>query len=293
MIRHWIEAMRLRTLPVSVAGVLTGTGCAAYYNSFKLLPFLICLIFAILAQIVSNFANEYFDYKNGLDRPGRAGFRRGVTEGDISPSTMRNATFILLIIDCLLGASLIIWGGWWLIFIGIAIAIFALAYSTGPWPLSHHGLGEVAVIIFFGLIPVIFTAYVQTVSWEILPVTFPLALAVGLMGANVLIINNYRDREDDRRVGKNTLAVITGPKFTSLLYLANGFIALLLIEVAVITRINIIWQITPLIYINIHWILWQQMRRLEGSQLNPLLGKTSILMFAMSVWLLVALTISC
>ena len=118
--------------------------------------------FAIIAQIASNFANEYYDFKNGFDKKGREGFRRGVTEGDISPAAMKRATYSLLAIDALLGCTLIIWGGWWLVPVGIAIAIFAVAYSAGPYPLSHHGLGDIAVIIFFGFVPVLFTEYVQT-----------------------------------------------------------------------------------------------------------------------------------
>ncbi|MBQ8811322.1 MAG: hypothetical protein IJZ70_03300 [Bacteroidales bacterium] len=94
MIRHWIEAMRLRTLPVSVAGVIAGTGCAILTDSFKAAPALLCLIFAILAQIAANFGNEYYDFKNGIDRKGRVGFRRGVTEGEIAPKAMKTATLI-------------------------------------------------------------------------------------------------------------------------------------------------------------------------------------------------------
>lgn len=289
MTKDWIEAMRLRTLPVSVAGVLAGGGCAAYYERFRWLPFLICLVFAVMAQIVSNFANEYFDFRNGLDRRGREGFRRGVTEGDISPSAMRNATFAVLAAACALGCSLIYWGGWWLILVGVSIAVFALAYSTGPWPLSHHGLGELAVVIFFGIVPVTLTAYVQTQSWDILPVALPLSIAIGLMGANVMIVNNYRDLEDDRRVGKHTLAVIIGPKATLNLYICNAFLALLLIETALIARIGYLWQIGFLIYINLAFIIWRRMREAEGHELNPLLGKTAVSMLFCSVWILLAL----
>lgn len=165
MIKAWIEAMRLRTLPVSVAGVLAGTGCAVFKHGFSVVPMLICLVFAVIAQIASNFANEYYDFKNGFDKKGREGYRRGVTEGDISPSAMKRATFGLLFLDALLGCSLIYYGGWWLIAVGVAVAIFAVAYSAGPYPLSHHGLGDVAVVVFFGFVPVIFTEYVQTGVW--------------------------------------------------------------------------------------------------------------------------------
>lgn len=281
--------MRLHTLPVSVAGVLTGAGCAAFYHGFNFLPFLICLLFAVGAQIVSNFANEYFDFRKGLDKKGREGFRRGVTEGDISPTAMRNATFGLLAATCLTGGTLVIWGGWWLIFVGLAVALFAIGYSAGPYPLSHHGLGELAVIIFFGVVPVIFTAYVQTESWDMLPVTIWLSLAIGVMGANVLVVNNYRDRHDDKRVGKRTLAVIFGGRSMRLLYLANGFIALLFIEIATAMRIDVIWQLGALLYANLHYLTWKRLCEADGSDLNPVLGQTALLMFGVSVWLLVAL----
>ncbi|MDE6007471.1 MAG: 1,4-dihydroxy-2-naphthoate octaprenyltransferase [Muribaculaceae bacterium] len=286
----WIGAMRLHTLPVSVAGVLTAGGCASCYGSFRWLPFVICLLFAIGAQIVSNFANEYFDYKNGLDRKGREGFRRGVTEGDITPTAMRNATYGLLGVVCALGCCLIYWGGWWLITIGIAVALFALGYSTGPYPLSHHGLGEIAVVIFFGIVPVVMTTYVQTQTWGMLPVALPLSIAIGLMGANVLIVNNYRDMEDDAAAGKRTLAVRWGTETMEKIYLANGFAALAFIELATIARISVIWQAGALIYINLHYLVWQQMRASEGSELNPILGKTAMLMAGVSVWLLIALS---
>ena len=290
--KAWIEAMRLHTLPVSVAGVLTGGGCAAYFHSFKTLPFLICLMFAVCAQVVSNFANEYFDYRNGLDRKGREGFKRGVTEGDISPCAMRNATFGLLTFTCLLGCTLLLWGSWWLIAVGIAVALFALGYSTGPYPLSHHGWGEIAVVVFFGVVPVVFTTYVQTLSWTMLPVALPLSAAIGLMGANVLIVNNYRDAEDDNRVGKRTLAVRWGRNRMPTLYFINGLAALLCIEIATAMRVAAIWQLGALAYINLHYLLWKKLGDSHGRELNPVLGKTAMLMSGVSIWLLIALALN-
>ena len=144
------------------------------------------------------------------------------------------------------------------------------------------------MVIFFGIVPVIFTAYVQTLSWSMLPVALPLSVAIGLMGANVMIVNNYRDIDDDREAGKHTLAVIIGPKATLALYITNCFLALLLVEIATITRIDVLWQLAPLAYINISWILWQRMRVSKGHELNPILGKTAVTMFLLSVCLLVA-----
>lgn len=281
--------MRLHTLPVSLAGVFTGGACALTLGTFRWLPFIICLIFSALAQISSNFANEYFDYKNGLDNKGREGFRRGVTEGDITPTAMRNATFGVLALACLIGLSLTYWGGLWLIAVGFVIAIFAMAYSAGPWPLSHHGLGEVAVIIFFGIVPVSFTAYLSAGSWDgYTLLTLPLSLAIGLMGANVLIVNNYRDVEDDRRAGKRTSAVILGAGTMRGIYLVNGFVAALLIAFAGIVTGNLWWDAAALIYANLHFLLWQNIARSTGKELNPLLGKTAMLMFVLALFITVS-----
>ncbi len=171
------------------------------------------------------------------------------------------------------------------------MALFALAYSTGPYPLSHHGLGEIAVVIFFGFVPVVFTSYVQTGSWDMMPVTLPLSLAIGFMGANVLVVNNYRDMEDDRRVGKKTLAVRWGKRAMERLYLANGFIALLLVEIATALVVNPLWQLGALLYINFHYLTWVRLCNSEGSELNPILGRTAMLMFLFSIWLFVELSL--
>ena len=126
--------MRLRTLPVSVSGVVVAAGLAVFAGCFNIPVFVLCTVFAVLSQIASNFANEYYDYRDGLDRPGREGPRRGVTEGDISPRAMAYATGVTLVLACLVGCSLIYYGGWWLIPAGILIALGVVAYSAGPYP---------------------------------------------------------------------------------------------------------------------------------------------------------------
>ena len=282
--------MRLRTLPVSVAGVTAGTGCAIYHHGFSLLPMLICLAFAVLAQIASNFANEYYDFRNGLDRKGRAGFRRGVTEGDIQPEKMKRATYTLLLLDAALGCTLIIWGGWWLIPVGIAIALFALGYSTGPYPLSHHGLGDIAVVIFFGLVPVLFTEYVQTGVWQFASVSLCAALGVGLLAANVLIVNNYRDVDDDRAVGKRTTVVIFGRSIMAKVYLFNGIAASILFSMAG-TRAPSYTSVIWVAVFGAHMILWSKLKESEGVALNQLLKFTSMLLFVASLCLLCVLGI--
>lgn len=280
MIKCWIEAMRLRTLPVSLAGVIMAWGFCALYDNFNLIPAILCLLFALLAQIASNFANEYYDFKSGLDRKGREGPRRGVTEGDITPQTMKFATFGTLALACVIGCSLIYYGGWWLLPIGIFIALGVMAYSTGPYPLSHHGLGEVAVLFFFGIIPVTLTYYVQSLQWS-LDVLLA-SISIGLMGANVLIVNNYRDHDDDKEVGKRTLAVIFGRRAVSNLYLFNGYIAVALM---IMTWWELpIWSwATPILYLVAHTAIWLQLSIRTGSRLNPLLGMTAMAMAAYSL----------
>ena len=282
MIRNWIEAMRLRTLPVSVAGVIAGTGCAIMLDSFKAAPALACLVFAILAQIAANFGNEYYDFKNGIDRKGRAGFRRGVTEGEIDPQSMKRATFVVLALAAAVGCTMLFYGPWWLIIVGVLIMMFALAYSAGPYPLSHHGLGDLAVIIFFGIIPVTFTCFLQTADWDGMNIIVPTSLAVGLLAANVLIVNNYRDMEDDEAVGKRTTVVIFGRKFMSLTYLISG-IAGMVVMLPVWVRLPVWALAVPVIYIALHLKVWLKLRQAEGAALNPLLGRTAVNLLVFSL----------
>ena len=282
MIKSWIEAMRLRTLPVSVAGVIAGTGCAIISGSFNALPALLCLLFAMLAQVASNFGNEYYDFKNGIDRKGRVGFRRGVTEGEIAPAAMKRATYCTLLAAAAVECAMLLYGPWWLVIVGIVIMLFALAYSAGPYPLSHHGLGDVAVVIFFGVVPVVFTCYLQTASWDCLHVALPVSVAVGLLAANVLVVNNYRDMEDDAAVGKRTTVVIFGRQVMAVAYLLSGVVAMALMYN--VWRMLPLWSLfAPAVYLVLHFVTWRLLVRAKGAALNPLLGRTAtnLLLFAL------------
>lgn len=288
-LKCWIEAMRLRTLPVSAAGVVAACGYALHYGCFDPAPAAICLIFAILAQIASNFANEYYDFTGGLDRAGRDGPRRGVTEGDITPRAMLRATYITLGIACATGLSLVAWGGWWLVIAGIFIVLAALAYSTGPYPLSHHGLGEVMVIIFFGLVPVTLCYYVQSRTCTTAVVMG--AIGIGLMAANLLIVNNYRDRDDDLAVGKRTLCVMLGRRAMRAAYLLNAVIAVAL-SLPVWLTMPAAARVIPVAYLAAAVALWRMLGRRSGSALNPLLGMTAMSMLAYALAFAIAAAIS-
>ncbi len=290
MIKAWIEAMRLRTLPVSVSGVLVGIACAVFLGKFNAVPAVLCLLFAVLAQIASNFGNEYYDFKNGVDKKGREGFRRGVTEGEISPKAMKTATFVTLGLAGVVGCMMLFYGPWWLVIVGMLIMLFALAYSTGPYPLSHHGLGDVAVVLFFGVVPVALTCFLQTGSWEGLQYVLPTSITIGLLAANVLIVNNYRDMEDDAAVNKRTTVVIFGRKIMGRVYLWSGIIAMLLL-LPLWYHLSYWALITPILYIVLHINTWRQLKKSLGVQLNPLLGKTAINLLVFAVMLLVSVSV--
>ena len=287
--RCWIEAMRLRTLPVSVAGVVLGCGLAVADGSFCPVPAALCLGFALLAQIASNFGNEYFDYRDGLDAPGRDGPRRGVTEGDISPRAMLIATFATLAAAAAIGCCLIPFAGWWLLPLGIVIALAAMAYSTGPYPLSRHCLGEVTVVAFFGVIPVCLTYFLQTrgLPGSVVAASF----GAGLLGANVLIINNVRDRKSDKAVGKITRAVKLGRPLTLFLYLIEGVAGSLLLLPALLDLGGLWWLIAVGCCFDVIR-LWLKILPLKGPAFNPMLGRTAMLLLTASVLFTFAAIIS-
>jgi len=283
-LRAWIEAVRLRTLPVSVAGVFSAWACNITDINFDTSPAVLCLVFAVLCQTASNFANEYFDYRAGRDRKGRQGPRRGVTEGDISPRAMAAAIVVTLGLAGIVGLAIAFYGGWWLIGAGILIGVGALAYSTGPYPLSTHCLGEVAVFFFFGIIPVCLTYYIQahTVTTTVLAT----AASIGFMGANVLIVNNYRDIDEDIAVGKHTLPAFLGRKWALRLYTLNALLAAILLCLAWFSVTSIALPL-PVLYFVMSCVLSFKMSKLHGAPLNPYLGRTALLMLLTAITLLI------
>lgn len=288
IVKIWVEAMRLRTLPVSAAGVVAAIGLARLSGPVRMAPALLCLLFAILSQIASNFANEYYDFRDGLDRPGRDGPRRGVTEGDISPRAMLAATFMTLGSACASGLALIIWSGWWLIPVGIVIVAGALAYSTGPYPLSRHGLGELTVLFFFGIIPVNLTYRILTGFWSAGAMAG--SIAIGLFGAMVLMANNYRDAEADRAVGKRTIAVIFGRRAVAVMYLIAGIAAtaILCVLTGEIPGPVTMWTVPASGVLGCSMTVtgFVTLRKnLSGRHCTLVLARTSVCMFLMSLFL--------
>ncbi|MEG1521790.1 MAG: 1,4-dihydroxy-2-naphthoate polyprenyltransferase [Bacteroidales bacterium] len=289
MIKEWFLAARPKTLLVGVAPVLAGSALAYAFGKFNWIPALICLVFALLAQITSNFVNDYYDFKKGTDREDRLGPERAVATGKISAKAMWRATLITISLALLVGLSLIYYGGWWLIGVGALVAVFAFAYSGGPYPLSYHGLGDIAVLIFYGIVPVVFTYYVQAHDF---PVDVWLAsIGVGLVGVNVLIVNNYRDMETDAVSGKRTTVVIFGRERMALVYLVNCILAYNL-GYAVIGYTSFLWIAVSFPFVIFSVMLWFKLQSLRGKALNKVLGMTALNVLLFAVCLSIGLIIS-
>ena len=210
-LKNWILAARPKTLPAAACPVVVGSTLAYMDGAFAPLPATICCVFAFLIQIGTNFANDYFDFKKGADTKDRKGPARAVASGWITPEAMLRATGVALFLAFLAGLTLIPFGGWQLLLIGLISIACAILYTGGPFPFAYKGLGDVFVVIFFGLIAVGFTYYVQVGVFS-LPVWF-MGLSLGLVINNLLVINNVRDIEEDRGSLKMTLPARFGKKF--------------------------------------------------------------------------------
>ncbi|HTT57338.1 MAG TPA: 1,4-dihydroxy-2-naphthoate polyprenyltransferase [Opitutaceae bacterium] len=207
----WLAAARPRTLPAAVAPVIVGSALAWRAGAFVPVAAAVCLVFALLVQIGANYANDYYDFVRGADTGERVGPRRAVAAGLVTPAAMRRVMVLTFSLAFVVGLTLVAWGGWWLVLVGVVSIASAVAYTGGPFPLGYHGLGDLFVFVFFGLVAVGGTYYVQArgLSWVVLEA----AAAVGLLTVNILVVNNYRDADTDRKAGKHTLVVRFGRGF--------------------------------------------------------------------------------
>ena len=277
--KYWIKAARPKTLLVSIAPVIMSVAFASIYMKINWLPAIICLIFAVMAQALSNFANDYSDGIKGADNQ-RLGPQRMVASGLISPQNMLRGIIVWGIMTFLLGCTLLYWGGWILLPFGIVILLCAFAYSAGPFPLSRHALGDVAVILFYGITPVVLTFFIQTgiVNFQIIVV----GLAIGLVANNLLIVNNYRDAEQDEANGKKTTVTIFGKRLMRNVFYLNPIIAILLIYLIFKNPMILICFIPFLaysIFVNVKFT------KANGMEFNKLIGLASLeaIIFALTI----------
>ncbi len=207
----WAEATRPRTLPAAVSPVLVATALALRDGGFDAQAALSCMVFALLIQIGTNFANDYYDFVKGADTAERVGPRRAVASGLIAPAVMKRVMIAVFGMAFFAGLSLLSYGGWPLLVIGVASIACGIAYTGGPYPLGYNGLGDVFVFVFFGLVAVGATYFVQTgrIWGEVLLI----GAGVGALATNILVVNNYRDVETDIKAGKCTLVVRFGRRF--------------------------------------------------------------------------------
>lgn len=223
-LRIWLQAARPQTLAAAFVPVCVGASLAIHDHQFALLPSVVALLCAFLIQIGTNFANDYFDFKKGADTEDRIGFERATARGLISETAMRNATLITMFLAFVLGLYLVWHAGLVILWIGIASLIFGILYTGGPFPLGYNGLGDVFVFIFFGIVAVMGTYYVNALEWSI--ASFWASLAVGALSTNILVVNNLRDVEQDSLAGKNTLGVLFGEDVLRWEYLLMLLLAL-------------------------------------------------------------------
>ncbi|MGB9696095.1 MAG: 1,4-dihydroxy-2-naphthoate polyprenyltransferase [Ignavibacteria bacterium] len=273
----WIEATRPKTLAASFVPVLIGTVMATYENYFNFTIFLLTSICALLIQIITNFVNEVYDFKKGVDNTNRLGPRRVVASGLIQTDIMIKAIKILFFIALMSGMILVFMGGGIIIFIvGSLSLVFAFFYSGGPYPLAYKGISDIFVLIFFGIVAVTGTYYLQTqkLTLEI----FIASLAPGFLSMNILGVNNIRDIETDKNAGKITLAIILGEQASKILYVFLNFLAFLVPIVLFIITKNI-YFLSPLLVFPISIVLCVQLFNSSGKNLNKILAQTGGLLF--------------
>ncbi|WP_308777209.1 1,4-dihydroxy-2-naphthoate polyprenyltransferase [uncultured Bacteroides sp.] len=271
--KAWLLAARPKTLTAASIPVMLGCALANMYGHFQTVPAILCFLFAFLMQIDANFINDLYDYLKGTDREDRLGPERACAQGWISPAGMKKGIAITTILAALTGICLLFYSGWEMIPVGIACIIFAFLYTTGPYPLAYHGWGDLMVLVFFGFIPVGCTYYVMAHDWN-MSVTIA-SLASGLVIDTLLMVNNFRDREQDAVSGKRTIVVRLGAKAGLILYFLLGLAACWCCF-HFITEGKLWAAVAPQLYLIPHIMSTLKMARIgKGKELNAILGETS------------------
>jgi 1,4-dihydroxy-2-naphthoate octaprenyltransferase len=289
--RIWLMAARPRTLPAAVAPVLVGTALADFAHHFHVLRFFAALLSALFIQVGTNLSNDYSDARRGADTEDRLGPVRVTAGGLVPPKQVLLATYVSFGLAVLFGIYLIAVAGWELLLVGAASILAGVAYTGGPKPYGYEGLGEVFVFTFFGIVAVAGSFFVQVghLHWE----AFALAVPVGLLASGILVVNNFRDMDTDRRANKRTLAVRMGRERTRALFVVMIYGAYVLAPIT--------WLFGPLKpWLLLSWLtlpLAVPLVRLvrnhtDGPSLNEALARTGMLQLAFCVMLSAGLLLS-
>ncbi len=272
--RAWVMASRPKTLPAAAAPVIAATGLAAHHRALAWGPALAALVGALLIQIGSNIANDYYDFVHGTDTDERVGPTRVTQAGLIPPGEVKRGMIAVLAAAMLVGVYLVWVAGWPIVWIGLASVASAVLYTGGPYPLGHHGLGDLFVFLFFGLAAAGGTYYVQALT---LPSdTWLVGVAFGALVTNILVANNLRDLETDKRSGKRTMAVRLGGRGTLVEYLVLLVVGLAMPVVGVV---GFGWPVASLAALLAAPLVVSPVRRMwryrESGEIVPALAETA------------------
>ena len=289
MLSNWIAAARPKTLPAAVVPIMVGAAESYRWGVFDAWPVAICLVFSLLVQIGTNMANDYYDHIRGADTDDRLGPERLVASGKIAPRRMLIASLLVFVAAFAIGLNLVAYRGWELLAVGVISIVFGYGYTGGPFPLAYKGLGDVFVVIFFGLVATAGTVYViaGTVSFG----SLLLGLALGLLANNILVVNNYRDRDTDRRVGKMTLIARFGPSFGIGQYWVQLLLAYGLIA-AFAVRVQSWWPMLAWLTVPLACKLAFSLPQTQGKALNGVLAKTAALLLGSGILLALGVVLS-
>lgn len=285
-LKAWILAARPKTLTGAAVPVMIGIACAvAMYGwcGIRVVPAVLCMLFALIMQVDANFINDYFDFMKGTDDEQRLGPKRACAQGWITASAMRSGLFLTTLLACIVGLPLVYYGGWEMIMVGLACVVFCFLYTIS---FSYIGLGDLLVLVFFGIVPVCMTYWLTAPPTALTSIPFAVVLmsiACGLIIDTLLVVNNYRDIENDRRAGKLTLIVRIGERGGLVLYLMLGLVGTIL---AIVGVVKLDWhdgqwtQSLLIIYTPFHTWAFNEMRYIrKGAELNRVLGMTARNMF--------------
>ncbi|MFZ0089089.1 MAG: 1,4-dihydroxy-2-naphthoate polyprenyltransferase [Solirubrobacteraceae bacterium] len=290
-VRIWLMAARPRTLPAAIAPVLVGTALAGFLHVFHPLRFVAALLGALFIQVGTNLSNDYSDARRGADAEDRLGPVRVTAGGLVPPRQVLIATYVSFSLAVLAGVYLIAVAGWQLLIVGAASILAGIGYTGGPRPYGYEGLGEVFVFLFFGIVAVAGSFFVQVthLDWE----AFALAVPVGLLASAILIVNNVRDIDSDRRAGKRTLAVRLGRGRTRGLFAGVVYLAYVLAPVTWVFGPTTAWLLAPWLTLPLAAGVVRVVRaRTDGRSLNGALARSGMLQLAFCVLLSAGLLLS-
>jgi 1,4-dihydroxy-2-naphthoate polyprenyltransferase len=288
-VRAWLLAARPRTLGAAFAPVAVGTACAAVAGGARPGPALAALAGALWIQIGTNFANDVLDFERGADTAERIGPTRAVQAGLLTPAQMRGGMIVAFALAAACGLYLTLVAGWPVIAIGVASIAAGIAYTGGPYPLGYHGLGDLFVMIFFGFVAVLGTAFVQV--GHLPPVAWWAAVPVGALSTAILVVNNLRDRHTDARCGKRTLAVRLGRGGALAEYALLMAVAYAVPPVLVLAKLAGSWALLPLATLPLAALELDAVLRREGAALNGSLAGTARLLTLYSLLFAVGLVV--